>query len=117
MSLEGLNNITSITFDLNITGNDALTSIDGLNNLTSIDVALHIKGNKVLTSLDGLKNLCSSGEFSPYPQDIRIFNNPELCSSSAHNLIDQIKSCPGGGMIVSEKTEIYINGNKDCSNL
>jgi hypothetical protein len=67
ISLEGLNNLTTVFGSLWIggvgalSGNTALTSLSGLSNLTSIGSDLVIKYNVSLTSLSGLEQLNTIG--------------------------------------------------------
>lgn len=56
-SLKGLDNLTKIRGDVNLTTNYALTNIDALKNLTYIDGDLNIIQNTHLGDLDGLQNL------------------------------------------------------------
>ena len=60
-SLDGLESVTTVGGALGIGHNDALTSIDGLSSLTTVGDDLDIHGNDALTSLDGLESLTTVG--------------------------------------------------------
>ncbi len=79
-SLEGLETLTNIGRDLQISDNTALTSLSGLENLTSVGGYLEIgsygEGNHALKSLSGLENLTSVGS------TLDICNNAALTSLS-----------------------------------
>ncbi|MEZ4906181.1 MAG: hypothetical protein R2771_00665 [Saprospiraceae bacterium] len=55
--LSNLSNLTTISGDLVIQFNAALTNVDVLSSLTTISGGLDIQYNYVLTNLDGLSNL------------------------------------------------------------
>ena len=56
-NLDGLSQITAISGNIVISGNEFLTSIDGLQNLTIIKGDLEINSNKILSSVRGLENI------------------------------------------------------------
>jgi hypothetical protein len=71
-NLTGINIITAINGDVDITGNSNLKNLSGLDNLNFIGGHLAIYWNGALTSLAGLENLDSTADF------IRIQANPHL---------------------------------------
>jgi hypothetical protein len=73
-NLNGLNVVTSIGGNLEITSNDALTSLTRLEGLTSIGGNLEVTSNDNLTSLSGLEGLISIGGY------LKISNNFALTS-------------------------------------
>lgn len=69
--LSPLENITTVTGNLNINNNTLLTNLDGLSNLTNVGQALYIN-NTALTNLSGLGSITSIGG------NFTITNNPYL---------------------------------------
>lgn len=61
VSLDGLNNLSSITENLGISGNDGLINVDELSNLSSIGGRVSIGINESLTNIDGLRNITTIG--------------------------------------------------------
>jgi len=60
-NLDGLNQITSISGDLEISYNNGLTNLSGLENLSVVGGELWIQISSALTDLSGLENLDSIG--------------------------------------------------------
>ncbi|MEZ4906179.1 MAG: hypothetical protein R2771_00650 [Saprospiraceae bacterium] len=101
--MDGLSNLTTVSGNLIIEINIALTNVDGLSNLTTILGYLYIGNNSALTNLDGLSNLTTiSGNLDIVDNDaltnccgiqellvtpgaiggqITIYDNPSECSS------------------------------------
>lgn len=75
-SLQGLNNIQSISGRLYLLDNDSLSSLEGLNSLTSVGGRLSINDTH-LTTLEGLNNLTTVSEW------VVIGYNPLLTSIEA----------------------------------
>jgi hypothetical protein len=132
-SLQGLDSLKSTEGGLSVWDNAALTSLGGLNNLTSIEGSLFITNNDNLVSLQDLSDLTSIGETSngvvslglviggndaleglgldnlnSVSKTFFIFSNPELCTSLAEHLRDQVISRQG------IDGNINISGNKAC---
>ncbi len=57
LNVEGLNNLTSISFELYLSGNDAMENLNGLESLDSIMWSLKILGNDSLVNFEGLSSL------------------------------------------------------------
>ena len=98
-NLNGLANITSVGWSLEIWHNDALVNLDGLANITSVGGNLVVSENNVLTNLDGLANIPSVGG------DLRIFFN------SALNNLDGLSN------ITSVRGDLSIDSNREIINL
>ncbi|HHH54740.1 MAG TPA: VWA domain-containing protein, partial [Bacteroidetes bacterium] len=94
--LSNLSNLTSITEDLDISHNIALTKLDGLNSITSIGNNLIILSNAALVNLDGLSNLSS------IVSDLSIFQNYALINLTGLSNITSI----GGGLTISSNTTL-----------
>ncbi len=109
-NLNGLNEITSIGGNLEISGNDSLANLTGLEQLTSIGGDLIIQDNLGLTSLTGLNNLTALNnrldirnnttldDISAIENTIlssisylRIYNNPELSVCSITSICNYIQ--------------------------
>jgi hypothetical protein len=102
-SLNGLNNLSSITgsFDtlgegigLKISNNDGLTSVTALGNLTSLNGNLTISSNNLLAGLQGLEGL------TVINGNLSIGNNDQLTSLVGLNNITTVNGLGlfGGGM-------------------
>lgn len=85
-SLAPLNNLDSVTAELRIANNAALTNLDGFTSLRSV-VNLLIDNNASLTSIDGFNALISTYEFSYSGGSIFIQNNPSLITIGGFNAI------------------------------
>jgi hypothetical protein len=60
-AITGLDAITSLAGDLEISDNAVLTSLDGLSNLTNVSGVISIYDNPELTSLTGLSQVSNPG--------------------------------------------------------
>jgi hypothetical protein len=98
-NLNGLNEVTYIGGNLDISYNYSLTSLTGLNNLGTIGGRLKIERNDDLTSLAGLEGLTSIGG------DLRIKYNHFLTSLTELEGMNSI-----GG-------DLYIGGNVSLTSL
>ena len=99
VNLDGLANITSVGGSLVVSENNVLTNLDGLANITSVSWGLQINENPALTNLDGLANIPSVGG------DLRIFFN------SALNNLDGLSN------ITSVRGDLSIDSNREIINL
>lgn len=88
-SINGLNGITHISGDLQITGINNLTSLSGLSNLNSIGGTLRIQNNQYLTSLEGLENL------TVVTNGINISNNFSLSICNISMICDYLLNVTG----------------------
>jgi hypothetical protein len=103
VNLAGLEVITTIGDELNIPGNEMLTSLEGLENLTSIGGRLQIDGNPSLTNLSGLDNI-DPGSIG----DILISGNQSLSGCDVQSICSYLGD-PNGTV------DIYDNG-EGCDN-
>ncbi len=109
ISLDGLENITSIRDDLRINGSDALTSLKALENITSVGGDLRIDNNYALTSLNGLKNITSVGG------SLSIDGNDALTSL---NGLENITNVKGGDLLISQNTALTsLNGLENITSV
>lgn len=97
-NLAGLENITSLNEDLNLSNNESLVSLEGLENLVKVAKEFTIKGNDMLIDLTGVESLDSVGT-------CRIQNNSLLETLHGLNHLSYI----GGDSYLSGYT--YIAGN------
>ena len=88
-SLDGLSNLTSVSGNLTIHSNYALTSLVGLTNLAYVGGELKIENNTTLTSLNGLTSITSLGK------SITIYKNAALT-----NLVGLANLTSVGGSIL-----------------
>jgi len=97
-NLTGLDNLTSIEGDLDISGNDALESLLGLNNLTSVNGGLSFWYNDSLTNLTGLENLTTiQGDLVIYGQfNLEALTGLNNLYEIEGNLIIGFENDPGG---------------------
>lgn len=96
VSLDGLDNLTSVEEGLEITGNFELTDLTSLSNLSSVQY-FNIALNSSLVTLDGLENLTSM-------ESLGIGGNPSLTDITAlSNLISL--------------DDLYIANNDNLSNI
>jgi len=124
--LYGLQNLVSVG-DLHISSNNSLTNLSGLESLTTTEYSFEVDSNAALTSMTGLENLTSVGFYLRItannslhnlglPSLCSVYNNFEitsninLCDSLAEDLVDQVLSCPKGGI----GGDISIFDNKIC---
>ena len=77
VSLSGLDNLTTISEDLEINTNELLQNLSGLENLQSVGDDFEIKNNEALSSIANLTSL------TQIVDDLEIENNIELTSISA----------------------------------
>jgi len=98
-NLNGLNELTSIGGDLNISYNQLLTTLSGLDGLTSIGGELSLMRNYSLTSLLGLDNVTS------IEGNIIIFQN---------NLLTNLTGMEG---LTNIEGELFISGHSNLLNL
>ena len=100
-NLNGLSDLTSIGYLLDIYSNDSLSDLTGLDNLTSIGNTLLIYGNPKLTDLSGLGNLLSIGS------GFRITSNSNLISFTGLEKLTSI----GGHLRLEENASLHnLNG-------
>ncbi|WP_228054850.1 thrombospondin type 3 repeat-containing protein [Kordia antarctica] len=88
VTLNGLNNLTTVSTTLTIKENNSLNSLDGLNSLSSVGTNLLINLNSNLTSISALSNLTSVGN------DIYVINHPNLASLvglEGLNTVDEVQ--------------------------
>ncbi len=89
VSLNGLDNLISITEDLEINSNELLQNLSGLENLLSVGDDFEIKNNPALTTIADLTSL------TQIVDDLEIEENDELTSisvlSSISGTIDDLK--------------------------
>jgi len=81
-SFTGLNNVTFIGGNLEVTHNDALTCFTGLENVVYIGGSIHVNKNSSLSSLTGLENLYSTGGGINIGGSGPLNGNPSLTSLS-----------------------------------
>ncbi len=127
ISLQGLENLTTIGGSLEITNNSALITITGLNNLSSIGAGLMIHANNALENINGLNGLINVGgpisigycgglttiqelgSIDPASiSDLAIYENGQLSECAIENICNYLTS-PNG--VVS----IY-NNSDGCQN-
>jgi hypothetical protein len=99
-NLNGLNMLTSIGGDLEVTGAGALTNFGGLSSLNHLGGGLRISNNDELTSLSGLEGLT-------YIFDVSISDNISLISLNGLNNVTSVS--PNG--------YLWITGNNSLTNL
>jgi hypothetical protein len=85
-SLTGLENITSVGWELWIYSNDSLTSLNGLDNLTSVGGNMGIYVNNLLT------NLCALNNVNLGANTLSIRYNNELSMDTAEALEAQLRN-------------------------
>ena len=90
--LIGLSKLTSIRGNLEIEGNEALSSLTGLNNMSYIGGSLSILMNSSLNHLTGLDNLTSVGE------NLSIIENENLIDLTGLNNLTYI----GGDLLLED---------------
>ncbi len=126
-SLTGLENLSSVGGNLNISGNDGLFNLVGLENLNTVTGLLNIGANNTLSTLAALENLTTIGDLniiSNYELSIcnilpicnyltnngsyEISNNGVGCGTAAEisALCNATAVCPPGNVIISSKTEL-----------
>ncbi|MBC8321794.1 MAG: T9SS type A sorting domain-containing protein [Bacteroidetes bacterium] len=113
ITLDGLNNLSSIGGDLIILCNDSLTSLESLENLTSIAGDLNIggyyedwnffAGNPAITTLAGLDNITSNSI-----ENLTILGNYSLTNCEVQSICDYLDN-PNGTI------EIHDNAT-GCNN-
>jgi hypothetical protein len=107
-SLAGLESLTYVAFQLNITNNASLASLNGLNNLINLGDqggSLKIDNNPYLTSLNGLNNLISVGATDG--GSLYITNNASLMSL---NGLNNLRSVNGVLQIANNASLTSLNG-------
>lgn len=133
-NIDGLGSLTYLSGDLVINDGDTLVDLEGLNSLVSIGGRIHIARIPRLTTMQGLRNLTVIGggllvssmdslatlgldslNSVGHVAGIGVTNNfhfsenPELCTSLAEDLKNQVEAGDGVG------GDIHIINNKDCS--
>ncbi|MBC8489933.1 MAG: T9SS type A sorting domain-containing protein [Bacteroidetes bacterium] len=103
-SLSGLNSINSLGGNLWIAGNDALNGFSGLINITSIGGSIHIESNASIINLWGLENI-EPGSIN----ELSIFENASLSKCDVQKVCEYIAS-PGATV------QIYNNA-AGCNSL
>ncbi len=106
MDLDRVANCESISGDLVIYDNEALTNLDELSNLRNVEGYLYIEGNSALTNLDGLSslryvhwnaeikdnaaltNLNGLSRLTTVGGDLHVYDNPSLCQSLVESFLE-----------------------------
>lgn len=111
-NLIGLNNLTTVWGSCSITSNDSLSSLEVLNNLNFIGGDFEISYNESLVSLTGLDNLTTiSGAFLVYEND-SLINLAGL-----ENLINLGGSLHIGSFFHDQYGQVFGLGNPAMTNL
>ena len=98
-NLNGLSELTTVEFSLEIRSNSVITNLDGLLNLVSVGGNLQISHNSALSNLDGLSNLVSAGGLS-------ILQNAVLSNITGLSNL----STTGGGLYIEGNGLSNLNG-------
>ena len=123
ISLEGLEGI-EIVGELSIGGNEVLNNVDGLSNLTSSGFLLDISANPSLVSIEGLSQLgyCGKGCYVYSNENLMMccaalcWSGPKIINSNATgcNSVGEINTvCDGECMPVEEMTtgiKLFLEG-------
>ena len=107
LNLEGLDNITSIGGNLDISFNTGLVNLVGLQGLTSIGGELMVHGNTSINSLDGMDNVVSMDGLS-------IYNNAVLSDLSA---LGNLTSIPGNLSIGQSLSLVNLSGLENLTSI
>ena len=119
-NIDGLANLTSVEFRLDIADNIALTNIDGLANFILTDAHLNIINNDALTNLDGLAHLVSGG--LTIDDNDALTNLNSLTNLTSVNTLfisdnDALTNIDGLANLTSVADYLRVTGNAALTNL
>ncbi|MBQ4820658.1 T9SS type A sorting domain-containing protein [Aquimarina sp. MMG016] len=98
-NLNGLSNLTTVTGNLSVLNNSALTDLGGLSNLSALRKRLVIQNNSNLIGIGNLENLTAIGS------RLTIVDNPSLVSLEGFSALKVISG------------HLYISNNQSLVNL
>ncbi|HLU92475.1 MAG TPA: hypothetical protein VKZ54_00060, partial [Membranihabitans sp.] len=121
-SLQGLHNITLVGDDMSITNNGSLSDLTGLDGLQTISEDFAISNNHQLTSLSGLEKLESAGKLYFYNNKITSMTGLENLSQIGTgglviSINDNLTSLSGLEGLQSISGNLSIGGNAQLSSI